>query len=327
MRHAGESDSAGQCTPVNIFNLADPAQVTALGTISSGYDTDRIYTSKQASFAVDGKMFAMPAGDALVSIQADYTELRGDFDVDFLITATPPLYLNCFLAQETCTGPNSGGYDVSELYSRSLPAVGEGPAGRAGAERDAGYALLRVLDVRQHDELDQFKLEYRPIEDILLSGSFAEVFRAPTILDLYAWRRRNNSPTFTDPCVGLTTARRRGQSEPGAGLRRRADSTARFAQPNGQVTGLLLGNSGTRAGDRRRHDVRHHVRRRASLNDNFSIRVDYWHYQIDDVITQLDTNFSINQCVQTGDPTFCDLMSRFRTRNNAGMSTCSGSRP
>ena len=37
-------------------------------------------------------MFSMPAGDALVSIQADYTELHGDFNVDFLITAMPP---NC----------------------------------------------------------------------------------------------------------------------------------------------------------------------------------------------------------------------------------------
>ncbi|MES1262740.1 MAG: TonB-dependent receptor plug domain-containing protein, partial [Peristeroidobacter soli] len=47
----------GQCTPVNIFNLQDASQVNALKTISSGYDTDRVYTSKQASFAVDGKMF------------------------------------------------------------------------------------------------------------------------------------------------------------------------------------------------------------------------------------------------------------------------------
>ena len=104
-----------QCTPVNIFNLQDPAQIAALKTISSGYSTDRAYTSKQASFSVDGKMFAMPAGDALISLEADYTELRGDFNADFLITALPPNYLNCFLAQETCSGPSSGGYSVKEL--------------------------------------------------------------------------------------------------------------------------------------------------------------------------------------------------------------------
>ena len=37
------------------------------------------------------------------------------------------------------------------------------------------------------------------------------------------------------------------------------------------------------------------------------------------MITQLDTNFSINQCVATGDPTFCNLITRFTDVNNAGI--------
>ena len=210
----------GQCTPVNIFNLADPAQVTALETITSGYDTDRAYTSKQASFAVDGKMFSMPAGDALISVQADYTELHGDFNVDFLVTATPPLYLNCFLAQETCTGPNSGGYDVKEISAEVfLPLVKDVTAIQAlnltVGSRFSDYSLF---DTTTNSTV---KLEYRPVEDIMLSGTFAEVFRAPTILDLYA-SPANNSSTFADPCVGLTDGSHRCQSEPGAGLRRRA---------------------------------------------------------------------------------------------------------
>ena len=182
-----------------------PRRSTALSTISSGYDTDRAYTSKQASFAVDGKMFTMPAGDALVSIQADYTELHGDFNVDFLVTATPPLYLNCFLAQETCTGPNGGGYDVQELSAEVfLPLVKD----------VTGVQALNLTIGSRYSDYSLFgdttnstvKLEYRPVEDILLSGTFAEVFRAPTILDLYA-APTNNSSTFADPCVGLTTAR------------------------------------------------------------------------------------------------------------------------
>ena len=38
------------------------------------------------------------------------------------------------------------------------------------------------------------------------------------------------------------------------------------------------------------------------LNNNFSIRADYWSYTIDDVITQMDTTFSMTQCVNFGDP-------------------------
>jgi iron complex outermembrane recepter protein len=297
----------GQCTPVNIFNLADPAQVTALSTISSGYDTDREYTSKQASFAVDGKMFSMPAGDALVSIQADYTELAGDFNVDFMVTATPPLYLNCFLAQETCTGPNSGGYDVKELSAEVfLPLLKDMTAVQALnltiGSRFSDYSLFG--DTTN----STIKLEYRPVEDILLSGTFAEVFRAPTILDLYA-SPTNNSSTFADPCVGLTTARI--TANPNLAVACVGVPTdGSFTQPNGQVTGLLTSNEDLdpETGDVTTFGI---TWQPGFLNNNFSIRVDYWKYKIDGVITQLDTNYSMDQCVATGDPQYCGLITRF----------------
>jgi len=305
----------GQCTPVNIFNLTDPAQVTALSTISSGYDTDREFTSKQASFAVDGKMFTMPAGDALVSIQADYTELHGDYNVDFLITATPPLYLNCYLAQETCTGPNSGGYDVSEISAEVfLPLVKDLPGMQAlNVTLGTRYSEYSIFDSTTNSTI---KLEYRPIEDLLLSGTFAEVFRAPTILDLYA-SPANNSSTFTDPCIRLTEAM--VVANPNLALACVGvvrDGT--FAQPNAQVTGLLQANPDLdpETGDVMTVGL---TWQPSFLNNNFSIRVDYWQYQIDEVITQLDTNFSINQCVATGDPAFCNLVTRFTDVNNAGI--------
>ncbi len=297
----------GQCTPVNIFNLTDPAQITALGTISSGYDTDRVYTSKQASFAVDGKMFSMPAGDALISVQADYTELHGDFNVDFMVTATPPLYLNCLLAQETCTGPNSGGYDVSEISAEVfLPLVKDVTGVQALnltiGSRYSDYSLFG--DTTN----STFKLEYRPVEDIMLSGTFAEVFRAPTILDLYA-SPTNNSSTFADPCVGLTTARLTANPNLAAACVGVIPDTD-FSQPNGQVTGLLTSNEelDPETGDVTTFGI---TWQPSFLNNNFSIRVDYWKYKIDGVITQLDTNYSMDQCVATGDPQYCGLITRF----------------
>jgi outer membrane receptor protein involved in Fe transport len=297
----------GQCTPVNIFNLADPAQITALETISSGYDTDRAYTSKQASFAVDGKMFSMPAGDALLSVQADYTELHGDFNVDFLVTATPPLYLNCLLAQETCTGPNSGGYDVKEISAEVfLPLVKDVTAIQAlNLTIGSRFSDYSLFDTTTNSTV---KLEYRPVEDILLSGTFAEVFRAPTILDLYA-SPTNNSSTFADPCVGLTPDRI--AANPNLAVACVGVPTdGSFTQPNGQVTGLLTSNDllDPETGDVTTFGI---TWQPGFLNNNFSIRVDYWQYKIDGVITQLDTNYSMDQCVATGDPQYCGLITRF----------------
>jgi iron complex outermembrane recepter protein len=306
----------GQCTPVNIFNLADESQVTALSTITSGYDTDRIFTSKQASLAFDGKIFSMPAGDALMSVQADYLDLRGDFNVDFIVTATPPLYLNCYLAQETCTGPNSGGYDVRELSAEVfLPLLKDKPGVQAlnltVGSRFSDYSLFG------NTTNSTVKLEYRPVNDVLLSGTFAEVFRAPTILDLYA-SPTNNSSTFDDPCVGLDPTDL--AANPNLALACVGVPTdGSFSQPNGQVTGLLTSSEDLdpETGEVVTFGI---TWQPGFLNNNFSIRADYWKYEIEGVITQLDTNYSMDQCVATGDPNYCGLVTRFGANTaNAGL--------
>ena len=305
---------ANQCTPVNIFNLADPTQVTALRTITSGYSTDRVYASKQASLAVDGKIFSLPAGDALLSVQADYLDQRGDFDVDFLITATPPNYLNCYLAQETCSGPNSGGYDVTELSAEIfLPLLKDLPGVQALnmtiGSRYSDYSLFG------NTTNSTIKLEYRPVNDIMLSATYAEVFRAPTILDLYA-APTNNSSTFADPCVGLTAAEVTANPNLSA-MCVDVPTDGTFTQANGQVTGLLLSNPDLdpETGDVTTIGL---TWQPSFLNNNFSIRLDYWKYNIEDVITQIDTTYAASQCVQTADPQYCSLVTRFNDPQNAG---------
>jgi outer membrane receptor protein involved in Fe transport len=42
-----------------------------------------------------------------------------------------------------------------------------------------------------------------------------------------------------------------------------------------------------------------------------SITVDYWDYSLEDVITQVDVNTSADQCVETGNAAFCNLINRF----------------
>jgi len=43
---------------------------------------------------------------------------------------------------------------------------------------------------------------------------------------------------------------------------------------------------------------------------NLSIDIDYWRYDLKDLITLLDANYSIGQCVANGNPTFCNLAQR-----------------
>jgi iron complex outermembrane recepter protein len=305
-----------QCTPVNIFNLGDPAQVTALGTISSGYDTDRQYTSKQASLSFDGKVFSMPAGDALASVEFDYLQQRGVFNVDYLITAQPPLYLNCLLAQETCSGPSSGEYDSKDVsVELFIPLLKDLPGVHAlNITLGSRYSDYSLFGTTTNSTI---KLEYRPVKDLLVRATYAEVFRAPTILDISA-APTNNSSTFTDPCVGLTEA----QVTANPNLALACVGVVRdgtFTQPNGQVTGLLTSNPEL---DPETGDVTTFgLVWQPSFANSLSVNVDFWKYKIEDTITQLDTNFAMTQCVATGASAsfnFCDLVHRFTSGATAG---------
>ncbi|HEX7374339.1 MAG TPA: TonB-dependent receptor, partial [Steroidobacteraceae bacterium] len=44
--------------------------------------------------------------------------------------------------------------------------------------------------------------------------------------------------------------------------------------------------------------------------NGFSINVDYWDYSLDDVITAVDVNTSAEICLNSGDPQFCNYITR-----------------
>jgi outer membrane receptor protein involved in Fe transport len=162
----------------------------------------------------------------------------------------------------------------------------------------------------------QFKVEYRPISDLLVRGSYAQVFRAPTLLDL-SKAPSQDSPTFNDPCTRLTAGD--VATNPNLALACQGvplDGT--FSQPNSQITGLIVGSPDLKpeTGD----VVTFGVVYDPNFLQGLSVSVDYWKYKIEDLITPLDPNFASDQCVQTGNPDFCSLQFRYpSTSNNAGL--------
>ena len=319
----GQPDASGlvpdaaiipDCTPVNMFNLGDPSQAGALDAISTDYVDDYLYRSKEANLSVNGSLWQLPAGALQAAFGIDYRDLRGEFQTDFLTRAAPPLFLTCLLSGETCTGNSSAAYDVKELFGeffvpllKDLPGV---------------HALNTSFGIRYSDYStfgsttnSQLKVEYRPIEDLLVRASYVEVFRAPTITDLSA-PPQANAPTFADPCVGLTGAQ--VAANPNYALAcENVPLDGTFEQPNAQIGSLLLGNPDL---DPETGDVLTYgfVYDPSWLRD-LSLTVDIWRYQIDDIITAIDPNFAINQCVATGAPQFCDLPVRFGPGPNAGL--------
>lgn len=294
------------CIPLNIFNLTDPAQVDALSQIAAGYNQSYEYSMKTISGGVNGDLFSLPAGPVQLAAGFEWRKQQSAFDTDFLTEASPPDYLNCLLGQEPCSGDRAGSFTAKELYAEALvPILRDAPGVQA---------LNLIVGARYSDYSTYgsstngtYKLEWRPNDDLLLRASYADVFRAPTLLDLYQ-APTADAPTFTDPCVGLTAAM--VTANPNLALACvNVPTDGTFAQANGQITGVRVGNSSLDAeeGDALTLGFVYEPRWLSGA----TLTADWWQYKINNVIQLADVNTSAQICVQTGDPYFCGLHERF----------------
>lgn len=305
------------CTPINIFNIEDPAQIAALEAISTNYRNNYIMRAKGASANLTGPLYELPAGEAQLAFGLEYRDLEGEFTNDVLTRGQPPLFLSCLLAQETCTGPSFAKYNVREVYAEAFVPLLK--------ERTGAYALNLNAGIRWSDyskdtigsaTSGEVEIEYRPIRDVLIRGGWTEVFRAPTIADL-SFAPTQDAPTFNDPCTGLTQAA--VDANPNLALAcAGVPRDGSFSQPNSQITGLIFGSQDLRpeTGDVFTFGIVYD----SSQLPGLSLSLDWWSYEVKDLITQLDPNYASDQCVLTGNPQFCGLMFRYpEESNNAGL--------
>ncbi|MDB6101962.1 MAG: TonB-dependent receptor, partial [Gammaproteobacteria bacterium] len=301
---AGGAAIAG-CTPVSFFAINDPSQQTALKSLIAGYSTDNTYVTRSATLDFTGKIVDLPAGALQGAVGFDYRWQQGLFTRTYDSVAVAPLFLSCQLNSETCGGLTAGHYSQKEAYVETLAPLLKDLPGVKSLNLSAG---VRYSDYSNFGSTtkSQFKLEYKPINDLLVRGTWAQIFRAPSVNDLFN-TPTTNAAVFTDPCVGLTAATL--ASNPNyAKVCKFVPTDGSFQAANTQVTGLLAGNPKLRpeSGDVLTYGLVYD----SSLLPGFSANVDFWRYQINNVITQVDPNFAATQCLTTGADQFCGLFAR-----------------
>lgn len=301
------------CTPLNIFNIFAPGQQAVLNTTAAPVVNQDAFSYKSAALDFNGTIIPLPAGDLKAGVGFDYSGLAADYTASPLAIASPPLYLQCLVSNEACTGGSAGHYNSKEEYLELFAPLLKDLPGVQALNIDAGvrhsnYSLFGSTTK------SEFKVEYRPVKDVLVRGTWAQVFRVPTINDLYA-SPVNTSVTFNDPCTGLTSAMLTANPNlalackgviPGSG----------FKEPNGQITGLNLGNPNLKPENGTVKTVG--IVYDPSWLSGLSIDIDYWKYNLNQLITLLDSNYSIQQCVANGNPTFCNLVTRYQTGAQQG---------
>lgn len=308
------------CLPVNFMGPApDPntpagrAQLAALDLINPTIHNTNENDLKVFNANVTGDLFELPAGMVSLAVGVERREESASSSSDFL-TIIPPGETVCKITQEACTfGDINGSFDVNEIYGEALiPILSDVPF----AEKLNISIGTRYSDYSNFGGTTNSKIgiEWKPFSDLLVRATYADVFRAPTIGDLYA-PTVPSANTYTDPCNGYV-----GQATADPRACAGVPTDGSFRQSNNQVTSFQVANPTMEAeqGDVLTYGFVYSP----SWLEGFSITADYWRVKLDDFITNLPENVMLNQCYSFG--RFCDTFIRDENGDVAQMTNVIG---
>lgn len=160
-----------------------------------------------------------------------------------------------------------------------------------------------------------FGLDWAPIKQVRIRGSYQKAVRAPTIQDLYNPQSIGNNGPAIDPCEGIGPYHAPGT--PGAGPTATAAACA-----NSGVTAAQYGNVEYNAANQHSSQTGGNP---AALPEtgktktiglvlmpmkDLTFTVDAFKIDITDTISSVDPTVALTQCLATGNPTFCGLIKR-----------------
>lgn len=242
---------------------------------------------------VSGSLFEMPAGPFQLAVGAGYGRNDASFIPDEFLSSGDVVGFNAQPSQQ-------GSIDVKELFAElAIPLLRDMPAVHR-LEFEAGY---RRSDYNLAGSFNTYKgaLNWEPVEAVMVRASYNRATRAPSIEELFL-PPQENFPGYNDPCefdsahrtgnvAGVdpaqVTALCQAQGIPAAAL-------ATFQQPNAQVRSIQGGNP--ELTPESADTMTFGLVWQPDFENPFRASVDYWSYELEDVIGAVSANSAISRC-------------------------------
>lgn len=295
------------CVPIDLFGDQTAANSPLLGALSAiSPAINNLSDGKLKMFTANfnGELFELPAGMLSAAVGAEYQKNESVFEPDF-IANTDNGNRPCLVTSDYCTSPTAGSFDQKDVYFEVLaPILSDVPYAQSV------YATLgwRYSDYSTFGSTDNGKLglEWRPMDDLLIRATYAEVFRAPGIGELFSGQTENAS-TFGDPCNGLTAAI--VAANPGAARAcQNVPTNGTFRQTDTQLSALVGGNPDL--APEQGSAITWGFVYDPNWAEGLSLQVDVWKVYLRDTVGTLGTQNILDQCFATGNEAFCSLFSR-----------------
>lgn len=299
------------CVPWNIFALGGVTP-EALGYLQTPGLIRADHTQRIANVNVTGILSAVKLPTAEtglgINVGAEWREEETEFRPDTAFETGD------LAGQGGATLATSGGYNVKELFLEARMPLIDGMTAADSVSVEAGY---RYSDYNIGFETDTYKfgLDWAPVEWLRFRGSYQHAVRAPSVGELFEPQTVLLDGT-DDPCDGTPGD---GLSDgPTAPLEQCLLTGMTPAQygtvpenPAAQYNGLLGGNVEVQPEES--DTVSFGVIFQPSFVPGLFVSLDYFDIEVEDAISDLDggnADAYINQCLVTGDPTFCNRIVR-----------------
>ena len=299
---------ADGCVPINIFGF-DAVSDQALAYIEApgSFQTDIQQQVFQAN--VSGSLFDIGSGPVGIAAGFEYREESSLADFDSLT--------NQGLNGGNQIPDTEGEFDVVEGFVElRVPVLSDLPGIEllelAGAARVSNYSTVGSVFSWNGQVL------WQPIEDLRLRATYSRAVRAPSIGELFSAQSQTFPSGLVDPCVGIGAA---GGGTLGDTCRSFAGVNENIAANGGAFTlnqADIQGISGFNGGNPDLFEETANtltigaVFNPRSINAlrNFTLTVDYFNIEVEDVIAAPARPFTLDQCFNQGNQNFCDLITR-----------------
>ena len=179
-----------------------------------------------------------------------------------------------------------GSYRVSSFFVEAIAPLAENVEASFGARYDD-------FSTYGSDTTSKVGLRWDITDDLAIRGTWGEVFRAPTVTDLFGGES-DSFPTAQDPCASATPA---------------AGCAQQSVQLDSQILTKVGGNPDLKAetGETATFGIVY----RPTFGDlELSFTADYWQVELEDAINRLGAQFVLNDCYVRGVEGSCNFIQR-----------------
>jgi len=300
----------------NPFDLDSPDSVAALQEAGAPVLTNRYTQEKVWHADLNGGLFDLPAGTVQLALGGTYRQEHAKEVVSPLLNIDPNTG-SCTLGSQ-CTASLQGGYNVKEVYAEAFfPILKDLPMAQSlNVTIGDRYSRFSTFGSTNNKK---FAVEWKPINDLLLRGTMAQVFRAPNIDEVFGAPSSSAPNISSDPCTGYT-----GSPVNPACVNVPTDGSfvnqnvVQKLQLNTIVAGSKYAGFPIKPEQGKSFDLG--AVYSPSWAPGLSATVDVWHLYLNDIITEVGAQSVLDLCA-AGQTIYCQFIHRYPSGPNQGQLT------